>query len=153
MTTKCLPLATQANLRVSFSDEDFSRLTDEQLIQRLKTGKDEAMTHLFDRHYVIVRSIARKLLRNPEDVADLVQEAFLDVYQNARSFDPNKGALRGQTVACNVPQPIQLYLPVQQMQFNAHTMTNDVQSCLIERIVLFEFCVREYKMLGFAKPA
>jgi len=53
------------------------------------------MTHLFDRYYLIVRSIARKLLRNPEDVADVVQESFLDVYQNARSFDPTKGALKG----------------------------------------------------------
>jgi RNA polymerase sigma-70 factor (ECF subfamily) len=61
----------------------------------MKAGRNEAMTHLFDRYYVIVRSIARKLLRNPEDVADVVQEAFLDVYQNARSFDPSKGALKG----------------------------------------------------------
>lgn len=95
MTTQSLSLATGTNLRVSFSDEDLSRLTDEQLIHCLKAGRNEAMTHLFDRYYVIVRSIARKLLRNPEDVADVVQEAFLDLYQNARSFDPSKGALKG----------------------------------------------------------
>ena len=95
MTSQSLPLATRANLGTSFSNEDLSRLTDEQLIQCLKAGRNEAMTHLFDRYYVIVRSIARKLLRNPEDVADVVQEAFLDVYQNARSFDSSKGALKG----------------------------------------------------------
>lgn len=95
MTTQSLSLATRANIRASVGDADLSRLTDEQLIHCLKAGRNEAMTHLFDRYYVIVRSIARKLLRNPEDVADVVQEAFLDVYQNARSFDPNKGALKG----------------------------------------------------------
>ena len=95
MTTQSVSLATRANLKLSASDQDLSRLTDEQLIQCLKAGRNEAMTHLFDRYYVIVRSIARKLLRNPEDVADVVQESFLDVYQNARSFDPNKGALKG----------------------------------------------------------
>lgn len=95
MTTQSLSLVTRSNVRVPVSDEDLSRLTDEQLIDCLKSGKDEAMTHLFDRYYVIVRSIARKLLRNPEDVADAVQEAFLDVYQNARSFDPKKGTLKG----------------------------------------------------------
>jgi len=95
VTSQSLPLATRANLGTSFSNEDLSRLTDEQLIQCLKAGRNEAMTHLFDRYYVIVRSIARKLLRNPEDVADVVQEAFLDVYQNARSFDSSKGALKG----------------------------------------------------------
>ena len=95
MTTQSLSLATRANLQPSVSDQDLSRLSDEQLIQCLEAGRDEAMTHLFDRYYSIVRSIARKLLRNPEDVADVVQEAFLDVYQNARSFDPSKGALKG----------------------------------------------------------
>jgi RNA polymerase sigma-70 factor, ECF subfamily len=95
VTTHSLSLATRANLQPSVSDQDLSRLTDEQLIQGLKAGRNEAMTYLFDRYYVIVRSIARKVLRNPEDVADVVQEAFLDVYQNARSFDPSKGALKG----------------------------------------------------------
>jgi len=95
VTTQSLSLATRANIRASASDEDLSRLTDEQLIHCLRAGRNEAMTYLFDRYYVVVRSIARKLLRNPEDVADVVQEAFLDVYQNARSFDPSKGALKG----------------------------------------------------------
>jgi len=95
VTTQSLSLATRANLQPSVNDQDLSRLSDEQLIQCLEAGRDEAMTHLFDRYYSIVRSIARKLLRNPEDVADVVQEAFLDVYQNARSFDPSKGALKG----------------------------------------------------------
>jgi len=70
-------------------------MTDEELIQCLKAGRSEAMTHLFDRYYVIVRSIARKLLRNSEDVADVVQESFLDLHQNAKSFDPAKGMLKG----------------------------------------------------------
>ena len=95
MTSQSLPLATRAGLRSLAGDADLSRLTDEELIHCLKAGRSEAMTHLFDRYYVIVRSIARKLLRNPEDVADVVQEAFLDVHQNAKSFDPAKGLLKG----------------------------------------------------------
>ena len=94
MTSQSMPLATRANLRTLVSEADLSRMTDEELIFCLKAGRSEAMTHLFDRYYVIVRSIARKLLRNPEDVADAVQEAFLDVHQNAKSFDPAKGSLK-----------------------------------------------------------
>src|SRR5258708_37551272 len=45
-----------------------------------------AFRQLFDRYYVAVRSVVRKILRNPEDVADVIQEAFMDVYQGARSF-------------------------------------------------------------------
>jgi len=53
-----------------------------------------AFGQLFDRYYVAVRSVARKILRNPEDVADVIQEAFMDVYQGARSFDPARGSLK-----------------------------------------------------------
>jgi len=53
-----------------------------------------AFGQLFDRYYVAVRSVARKILRNPEDVADVIQEAFMDVYMGARSYDPAKGTLK-----------------------------------------------------------
>ncbi len=69
MTSQSLPLATRANLHTLVSEADLSRMTDEELIQCLKAGRSEPMTQLFNRHYVIVRSIARKLLRNQEDVA------------------------------------------------------------------------------------
>ena len=95
VTSQSLPLATRTNLRTLVSEADLSRMTDEELIQCLKVGRTDAMTHLFDRYYVIVRSIARKLLRNAEDVADVVQESFLDLHQNAKSFDPAKGSLKG----------------------------------------------------------
>ncbi len=53
-----------------------------------------AFGQLFDRYYVAVRSVARKILRNPEDVADVIQEAFIDVYLGAGSFDPTRGSLK-----------------------------------------------------------
>ena len=53
-----------------------------------------AFGQLFDRYYIAVRSVARKILRNPEDVADVIQEAFMDVYQGAGSFDPARGSLK-----------------------------------------------------------
>ena len=69
MTSQSLPLATRANLRTLVSEFDLSRMTDEELIQCLIAGTSKAMTQLFNCYYVIVRSIARKLLRNQEDVA------------------------------------------------------------------------------------
>ena len=64
-------------------------------MERLKEGDHEAFGQVFDRYYIAARSIARKMLRDPEDVADVVQESFLDVYQNAGSFAPAKGTLKG----------------------------------------------------------
>lgn len=94
MTSQSLPLTVPAKLSSLTSETDLSRLTDEELIFCLRAGRNEAMTHLFDRFYVIVRSIARRVLRNSEDIADVVQESFLDLHQNARTFDATKGSLK-----------------------------------------------------------
>jgi RNA polymerase sigma-70 factor (ECF subfamily) len=67
---------------------------DEELMALVQKGDHEAFGQVFDRHYIVVRSVARKMLRDPEDVADVVQESFLDVYQNARSFVPSRGTLK-----------------------------------------------------------
>jgi RNA polymerase sigma-70 factor (ECF subfamily) len=69
--------------------------TDEELMERVQKGNHEAFGQIFDRYYIAARSIARRMLRNPEDVADVVQESFLDVHQNAGSFAPAKGTLKG----------------------------------------------------------
>src|SRR5216684_7685655 len=68
--------------------------SDNDLIVLVRTGSEEAFGQLFDRYYVAVRSVARKILRNSEDVADVIQEAFMDVYLGARSYDPTKGTLK-----------------------------------------------------------
>ena len=68
---------------------------DEELMELVQKKDHEAFGQIFDRYYIVVRSIARKMLRNPEDVADVVQESFLDVYQNARSFEASRGTLKG----------------------------------------------------------
>jgi RNA polymerase sigma-70 factor (ECF subfamily) len=68
---------------------------DEELMELVQKKDHEAFGQIFDRYYIVVRSIARKMLRNPEDVADAVQESFLDVYENARSFVPSRGTLKG----------------------------------------------------------
>src|SRR5713226_1428003 len=67
---------------------------DEELMELVRKGDHEAFGQVFDRYYIAVRSIARKMLRDPEDVADVVQESFLDVYQNAWSFLPSRGTLK-----------------------------------------------------------
>jgi len=68
--------------------------SDNDLIMLVQEGSEDAFGQLFDRYYVAVRSVARKVLRNQEDVADVIQEAFMDVYLGARSYDPAKGTLK-----------------------------------------------------------
>src|SRR5713101_5964483 len=68
--------------------------SDNDLIVLVQKGSEVAFGQLFDRYYVAVRSVARKILRNPEDVADVIQEAFMDVYQGAISFESPRRSLK-----------------------------------------------------------
>src|SRR5215470_943133 len=68
--------------------------SDEELMELVQKGNHEAFGQVLGRYYIVVRSVARKMLRNPEDAADVVQESLLDIYQNARSFSPSRGTLK-----------------------------------------------------------
>jgi len=100
MSSDSLPFALPASLKNSslvakpVPQKATAGPSDNDLIVLVQKGSEEAFGQLFDRYYVAVRSVARKILKNPEDVADVVQEAFMDVYQGARSFDPAKGSLK-----------------------------------------------------------
>jgi len=106
MSSEALPIRLENSLQnSSVVPESVPQKTtpfpsDNDLIEAIQnktkdSDKSEiAFGQLFDRYYVAVRSVARKILRNPEDVADVIQEAFMDVYQGARSFDPAKGSLK-----------------------------------------------------------
>src|SRR5712664_3451411 len=106
MSSDALPIGLPASLKnsclvaESVPQKTTAGPSDNDLIDAIKnktkdSGKAEiAFGQLFDRYYVAVRSVARKILRNPEDVADVIQEAFMDVYLGAGSFDPTKGSLK-----------------------------------------------------------
>src|SRR6266404_5706644 len=100
MSSDALPIGLPASLKnsslvaESVPQKTSTGPSDNDLIVLVQKGSEDAFGQLFDRYYVAVRSVARKILRNQEDVADVIQEAFMDVYQGARSFDPAKGTLK-----------------------------------------------------------
>jgi RNA polymerase sigma-70 factor (ECF subfamily) len=68
---------------------------DARLMLRVQAGDHEALSALFDRYSGIVFEIGRQVLRDTGEAEELVQEVFLNVYRKCRSFDPNKGTVRG----------------------------------------------------------
>ena len=100
MSSDALPIGLPASLKnsslvaESVPQKTSTGPSDNDLIVLVQKGSEDAFGQLFDRYYVAVRSVARKILRNQEDVADVIQEAFMDVYFGARSYDPAKGTLK-----------------------------------------------------------
>lgn len=55
-------------------------------MRRLAQGDSEALGPLMERHHVRLYRIALSYLRNPDDARDVVQEAFVRVFEHARRW-------------------------------------------------------------------
>ncbi|MBK9036873.1 MAG: sigma-70 family RNA polymerase sigma factor [Myxococcales bacterium] len=66
---------------------------DPSLIERIAAGDAAALRQLYDRLGPRVRAVAAKVLGNPSDADDVVQETFVEIWHRARGFDPARGSL------------------------------------------------------------
>jgi len=76
------------------SGEDRSRLADEDLVVRVARSDERSFEVLYDRHGRIAWSLAFRLLGEREAAEDLVQEAFLAVWNGAAGYTQAKGSVR-----------------------------------------------------------
>lgn len=69
-------------------------IDDEELIALVQAGDDAALGVLLDRYGRLVLSIGSRVLRDPGEAQELVQEVFLQVYRKCQLFNPTKGRFR-----------------------------------------------------------
>jgi RNA polymerase sigma-70 factor (ECF subfamily) len=67
--------------------------TDHELIRQVADGSETALAALYDRHASAVFGLAVQLCRDRGVAEDVVQEAFLALWNRAELFDPSVGAL------------------------------------------------------------
>ena len=63
--------------------------TDEQLVRKSQQDDERAFGELVSRYESKVYSLALKMLRNPEDAEDVLQDTFLRAYRGIKSFKGN----------------------------------------------------------------
>lgn len=63
--------------------------TDEELVHRSQQDDERAFGELVTRYESKVYSLAMKMLRNPEDAEDVLQDTFLRAYRGIKSFKGN----------------------------------------------------------------
>ena len=61
-------------------------LTDQILVEKIKTGDYQAFESLVNRYESKVYRLSIRMLRNQEDAEDALQETFLQVYRGLKSF-------------------------------------------------------------------
>jgi len=63
----------------------------EYSLSKIKDGENAVLEELYGRYSRLAFGLALKMLHDPQAAEDLVQEAFVRVWQQAGSFDPKRG--------------------------------------------------------------
>jgi RNA polymerase sigma-70 factor, ECF subfamily len=71
-----------------------AEITDESLMDLICKGDKEALGSLFRRHARVVRGVAYRVLRDPSEADDLLQDIFVLIYRLCQTFDRSKGPAR-----------------------------------------------------------
>jgi RNA polymerase sigma-70 factor (ECF subfamily) len=61
------------------------------LLARVAQGDEQAFEDLYGHSCGILYTLALRMLRNPDEAADLLQELYRDVWQKAASYDRRRG--------------------------------------------------------------
>ncbi len=68
--------------------------SDEQLIRAIAAQQQEALGTLYDRYGGIALGLAARILGDRTGAEDVVQDAFLLLWRQARTYQPTRGSLR-----------------------------------------------------------
>jgi RNA polymerase sigma-70 factor (ECF subfamily) len=68
-------------------------ISEEELIQVLNTGTEEAFDLLYKNYSAAIFGSILKIVQNKELAEDLTQESFIKIWNNFSSFDASKGRL------------------------------------------------------------
>lgn len=69
-------------------------VTDVELIQRIASRDEQALVELHDRYAPYLAAVARRMLGDPDEVQQCVQDAFVNVWTYAERFDDRKAACK-----------------------------------------------------------
>ena len=68
--------------------------SDEELLESIARGDEQALATLYDRYGHLAYGLALRVLRDRTLAEDAVQDAFLAAWRTAVSFDPTRGNAR-----------------------------------------------------------
>src|SRR5258708_10970396 len=71
-----------------------SETSDEALVSQVCEGSREALAVLFRRYARLVRGVSLRVLRDASEADDLVQDVFLLVHRDCKTFDSSKAPAR-----------------------------------------------------------
>ena len=69
------------------------KYSEEELVMRLKNQDQQAFAYLYDNYAAALNGIIYRMVENTELAEDILQEAFVKIWNNFSSYDSSKGRL------------------------------------------------------------
>lgn len=66
-------------------------IEDPELFRRTAAGDDRSLAELYRRYSGVLLATAMRVLNNPKDAEEVVQEAFVQIWEKASVFDARRG--------------------------------------------------------------
>lgn len=67
--------------------------SDRELMRRVAAGDELALSDLYDRFSSTLNALALRVLGDPDDAEEVVQEVFVHAWRRAASYDPGRSAV------------------------------------------------------------
>jgi len=67
---------------------------DTALVRGMASGDDRSLGALYDKWHAVVHGVVARVLREPDDIEDVVEETFWQAWRQASRFDPTRGAVQ-----------------------------------------------------------
>lgn len=74
------------------SPSPLANLEDEELIQRIADRRHDAVSELYRRYSSLLLGVARKILGTTQDAEEVVQEAFVQAWEQADRYDRRRAS-------------------------------------------------------------
>lgn len=68
--------------------------SDLELLRAIAGGDRNALAILYDRYVGVLNQLGRRILRDTQESEDVVHEVFVELWQRAGDYDPERGAVR-----------------------------------------------------------
>jgi RNA polymerase sigma-70 factor, ECF subfamily len=79
------------SLFATWVNEQESQDRDIELLRQIAAGDRTSFAEFYDRHSALMFSVACKILNDSNEAEDVLQEAFMQIWEKAAKFDPKLG--------------------------------------------------------------